>query len=371
MINERRLINAFKALVKIESLSLQEKKAAAYVQKELRALGLPFTEVGKLKSGEVGSLITTLPGEKGPVILLNAHIDTVGPGKNIKPIEKKGYIYSDGSTILGADNKAGVAAILEILRNLKEKKIKHPPLRVVFTVAEELGLVGAKAIPAKYLKADLGLVLDGGDIDKIVNKAPSQQNITATIIGKAAHAGIHPEDGINSIKVASEAIAAMKLGRIDSETTANIGIIQGGKATNIIPDEVFLKGEARSHDPKKLARQVAQMKQTLVRATKKHSAKLRLEIKEAYKSFEIKKKNKIMSLVMAGMKGMGITPVIRETGGGSDANIFNGLGIPCLILGVGADHVHTKREQIKVADLVRGTEMILNILKEAVEWKRK
>ena len=304
-----------------------------------------------------------LPG-RGPRILLNAHVDTVTPGEKIKPVERAGIIYSDGSTVLGADNKAGVAAILEIIKIMKERKIKHPPLQIIFTVAEEIGLLGAKALPEKMIKADFGMVLDGGDINELINKAPTQYNISATVFGKAAHAGIHPEEGINAIKVASIAIAKMKLGRIDKETTANIGVIKGGKATNIIPDEVAIKGEARSHNLRKLKKQVKHMEKVLSQACKKFNARLMLRVERMYKSFELKKSSQIIQVAKAAMKGAGVKPVLKQTGGGSDANIFNERGIPTIILGVGADHVHTTDERIAVADLVRGTEIILDLIRK-------
>jgi len=371
MINKRRLINSFKKLVRIDSPSYHEAQVVKYLKKELRAIRIKGIEVGKTPEGEAGSLAAYIPGNGAnrPCVLLNAHVDTVAPGKKIRPIEKGGYIYTDGSTILGADNKAGVAAILEVLKVLKAKKLPHPPLRVIFTVAEEIGLHGAKALPDKVVKADFGLTLDGGDIDRLICKAPTQYNLTATIIGRTAHAGIHPEEGINAIKVASEAIAGMKLGRIDKETTSNIGIIKGGTATNIIPEIVELKGEARSHDRKKLERQVEHMERALLKACQKHRARLKLKVERMYRSFELGEKSSFLSIVVAGMKATGIEPRITQTGGGSDANIFNERGIPTAILGVGADHVHTNREQIKIDDLVKGTEAILNILKEITKWK--
>ena len=358
-------------MVRIDSLSLHEGKMVKFLRTELRSLGISSFSAGKPRWGEVGNLVAFVPGrgQNTPRVMLNAHIDTVSPGKNIKPIEKRGCIYTDHSTILGADNKAGVAAILEILRVLKEHKIQHPPLRLIFTVAEEIGLMGAKALPEKVMNADFCLTLDGGDIDRVIHKAPSQYNLTAMIKGRAAHAGIHPEEGINAIKVASEAISHMRLGRIDKETTANIGTIKGGKATNIIPDEVELKGEARSHNLKKLDRQVEHMERALLKACQKYRARLQLKVERMYKSFEINKTSKVLSLVVKGMKTAGIKPKVVQTGGGSDANTFNEWGIPTLILGVGADRVHTTREQICVDDLMKGAEMILSIIKETAAWK--
>ncbi|MGB9613397.1 MAG: M20/M25/M40 family metallo-hydrolase, partial [Candidatus Margulisiibacteriota bacterium] len=202
-----------------------------------------------------------------------------------------------------------------------------------------------------------------------IYKAPTQYNISATIIGKAAHAGIHPEEGINAIKVASEAIVKMKLGRIDRETTANIGVIEGGRATNIIPDKVELKGEARSHNLKKLNRQIEHMERVLLKACEKYRARLQVKVERVYKAFEVKKKSKIMSLIFSGFKAAGVTPLLEKTGGGSDANIFNEMGIPTLILGVGAHKVHTTNEQIKIEDLIKGTEILLNIVTGVDKWK--
>lgn len=362
MINKRRLVNTFKELVKIDSLSHKEGDVIAYLQKELRKLGLKYYQAGRPKEGEAGNLIVNIPG-RGPRILLNAHVDTVSPGKNIKPIERRGYIVSDGKTILGADNKAGVAVILEILRVLKERKLAHPSLRIIFTVAEETGLFGAKALPENVLSADFGITLDGGDINEIIYKAPSQYNVTAAVLGKAAHAGVHPEEGINAIKIASTAISKMKLGRIDRETTANIGVIKGGRATNIIPEEVELKGEARSHDPGKLKRQIAHMKKALLQACSKNKAKLRIKTELVYRSFEIKKAEEVLKLAVSAVKKAGIKPILKQTGGGSDANIFNAAGVPTVIMGVGADRVHTTSERIAIQDMVKGAEIVLRILK--------
>ncbi len=366
MINKRRLINSFKKLVRIDSLSLKEGKMIKYLARELRALGLKPYFAGRPKHGEAANLIVDVPGrgKKKPYLLLNAHVDTVSPGKNIRPIEKGNFITSDGTTILGADDKSGVAAILEILTVLKKKKLEHPPLQVVFTVAEEIGLTGAKALPKRVLYADYGIVFDGGAVKDVVYKAPSQINITATVIGKAAHAGIHPEKGINAIKAASAAIAKMKLGRIDKETTANIGVIKGGKATNIIPDEVQIKGEARSHDPKKLKKQVDHMKSVLIKTCKKFRAKVKIKTKLMYRSFEVKRSSKILKLALAALKQGKIKPNLKQTGGGSDANVFNGYGIPSVIMGSGMRNVHTTSEKLIIKDLIRGAAVVIDLIQE-------
>jgi tripeptide aminopeptidase len=236
-------------------------------------------------------------------------------------------------------------------------------------VAEESGLLGAKALSAKKIKADFGIALDGGGASEIVYKAPSQKNFEVEVFGKAAHAGIHPEEGINAIQVASVAIACLKIGRIDAETTTNIGVIKGGKATNIVPEEVEIKCEARSHNIKKLDREVAKMERALVRACEEFGARLQLKTERVYNSFEINRKTAIFTSLQAAMRSFCINPKTKRTGGGSDANIFNERGIPTLIVGVGADHVHTTREQVKADDLCQGTEIVLKTIIGMGQWK--
>jgi len=217
VINKKRLVSRFIKYVKVDSLSKNEAKFMKLIRKELAAMGIRSVEdnAGKRIGGDSGNLYAFIKGNaKGaPRMLLNAHVDTVMPGENIKPRIRNGRIFSDGTTVLGADNKAGVAVIMEVIKTLKERKIQHGDIDVLFTVAEELGLMGSKFINKKLLKADFGYVLDGGDVDKVINKAPSQDSIEIKITGRAAHAGVHPEKGINAIKVASAAISGMKLGR--------------------------------------------------------------------------------------------------------------------------------------------------------------
>lgn len=371
MMSKKRLINRFVRYVKVDSISRHEKKFSSMVRKELSKLGIKTVEdnAGKHIGGDCGNIFGTLKANvrSKTSIMLNAHLDTVVPGNNIKPKVRGGIITSDGTTILGADNKAGVAVIMEVLETLKNGNIPHGDIDVVFTVAEEIGLCGAKFIDRRFLKADMGFVLDGGDVDEIENKAPSQDSIEVRIAGKAAHAGVHPEDGINAIKVASDAISGMKLGRIDFETTSNIGIITGGLATNIVPDSVILKGEARSHDPKKLARQVGHMRERFVKACGRSGARLSFKVTPAYRSFEVKGGSNVVTMAVRSARAAGIKPKVRPTGGGSDANIFNSMGLRSIILGVGADKVHTNKENLKIDQMVRGCGFVLELIKESLK----
>ncbi len=374
MIEKKRLLRHFLRMVKIDSLSLEEGDIAKYVKAQLRKLGLKVREdrAGDYIGGESGNILAVMKGNVpgAPKIFLNAHLDTVSPGKKIRPIVRRGYVYSDGTTVLGADNKAGVAVILEAARDLSKDKSPRGDVLLLFTVAEEIGLYGAKNISRKFLTADYGLTLDGGDADEIINQAPSQNNIEAEVIGRAAHAGVHPEEGISAIKVASSAISKMKLGRIDPETTANIGIIKGGVATNIIPEKVFMKGEARSHDPKKLKRQISHMEDCLYDACRKYRAHLKIKVSPAYRSFFVDRDHGFLKHVLKASGQVGIRPTIKKTGGGSDANIFNAMGVPTIILGAGADKVHTTHERLFIDDMVRSAKLVLQTIRELSNVKK-
>ena len=342
-------------------MSGQEDLFSKVIRRDLKSL--------KIRSyqDDAGNIYADIKGKekRAPRLLLNAHLDTVKPGENIKPRIRYGIIASDGTTILGADNKAGVAVIMEVLRCLREEKIPHGDLQVIFTVQEELGLMGAKTIKRSWINADLGYVLDGGKVDTLLYKAPTQYNLTAEVIGRAAHAGVHPEDGINAIKVAAEAIAKMKMGRIDRETTANIGIIQGGHATNIVPDKVKIKGEARSHNKAKLRAQIKHMQKCLTQACIKNRAMVKIKVENMYNSFSLDEDELVIKIARKALTNIRIKPSMKLTGGGSDANIFNELGIDTLIIGVGAQKVHTTYERIAVEDLFLGARYLLEIIKEA------
>ncbi|MCX5751173.1 MAG: M20/M25/M40 family metallo-hydrolase [Candidatus Saganbacteria bacterium] len=369
MINEKRLLKEFLKLLKIKSLSLYEKEIMLYLFKQFRALGLNpyFDGAAKKVKGEIGNLFCLVPGEKGfPMLLLNAHVDTVGPWEPFIPKHKGNFIFGSGKGILGADDKAGVAMILEVLRTIKEKKIEHGDILVVLTIAEEIGLTGAKAISPKMLKADYGIALDGGRSSEIVYKAPSQNNFMAEVFGKAAHAGIHPEHGINAIYVASRAIAAIKnLGRVDHETTCNVGIKGGGQATNIIPEHAWVKGEVRSHKKRKLHNQMEHIKACFAKAARESKAKMKFTVHSVYDAFEIHPESPFFELAVIAIEKEGILPTFRITGGGSDANVFNSQGIPTLILGTGMERVHTKQERLNVREFVNGTKVLLRIVMES------
>lgn len=365
MINQDRLVSTFLELVQIDSPSGQEEEIAQHLMNELKNLGLT------VERDATGNVIGRLAGE-GPPILLSAHMDTVGPGRGVKPVITNGMITSDGTTILGGDDKSGVAAILEVLQVLVEQGLPHSSLEVILTVSEEIGLIGAKGLDLKGLRAQEGIVLDsGGPIGTIVVSAPSQDKIRAVVHGKTAHAGVEPERGINAIVVASEAIAAMPLGRIDEETTANVGRIQGGTATNIVPDRVEMAGEARSHDERKLKAQVRAMTEALKKAADQHGTTVEIEVDRSYSTFQLIEEDDIVRRATTAAKSLGLTPLLVPSGGGSDANVFNAGGIQTVNISTGMDKVHTTEERLAVDDLVQCAEFLLAVLRlEIGSWKK-
>ena len=356
MIQSDRLLNTFLALVGIDSPSGEEGRIAEYLVRQFKQMGLD-AEVDC-----IGNVIARMDG-LGEPLLLNAHMDNVTPCKGVKPVVAEGVVRSDGTTVLGGDDKAGVAVILETLRVVIEQGLPHPPLEVVITVQEEVGLRGAKALDMGKLRAKLGIGLDGGnERGAIIIAAPSQNYLSAVIHGRASHAGACPEDGISAIVTASEAITQMQLGRIDSETTANIGTIHGGRATNIIPDRVELRGEARSRNEDKLSSQTNAMADALRSAASKYGGSVDVEVERAYTGYALTESDRIVRLVSLAMRSLGLEPKLVTAGAGFDANVFNAGGIQVVNVSVGEDRVHTAEERVALSDMVCGAELVLACL---------
>jgi len=375
MINKERLAQEFLHLAHIESPSRHEGKIAEYLAREFRALGATclFDDSASKTGSEVGNLIVKVPGTApGPRLFFAAHMDTVEPALNPRITLKDGIFRSDGRTICGADDKSAIAALLEAARVLKEKDFPHPPLEIVFTTCEEIGLLGAKNLDYSLLESQFGYALDSEDPDELINRAPEAIRFRLEVIGLAAHAGLSPEKGINAIKVAGEALARVPLGRIDEETTANIGIIQGGTATNIVPEEVELLGEIRSHQHEKLEavwEEILKTFQEVVEAHRRVGASrpaLKFERQEDYPLMRVSEEHTVVRLAQQAAERLGRRLRVTFTGGGSDANIFNGRGLPCVILGTGMRQVHTTEEYLTLEDLVKTAALALQIVLEAV-----
>jgi len=375
MINKDRLIDTFIKLVEIESPSKQEEQIASFCKERLQELGVSviFDDAKEKLGGSSGNLIAKVKGNvEGPALLICAHLDTVSPAGKVKPMIEGDLIRSDGTTILGADCKAGISIILEVIKIIEEEEILHKDLELVFTVCEEMGLLGAKELNYDLITAKEGVILDGGSIYEITNQAPSANRISFVVHGKESHAGVAPEKGINAIGLASRAISRINLGRIDEETTANIGIISGGVATNIVPNRVEIKGEVRSHDEAKLERVTEEICQSFKSLEKEVMIwldgeeihpKVDVEIRRDYNSMHIKEDHPLIHKVMEAGKNVGLKLFVAKSGGGSDANIFNAHGIESIIIGNGARKPHALDEFLKVSELIKGAELLLEIIR--------
>ena len=374
VIQPARLQALFLELVQIDSLSRREGRIAARLARELDELGaeVSFDDAGAEVGGETGNLIARMPGTvDAPALLLCAHMDTVEPGAGVKPIVEGDVIRSDGTTVLGGDDKSGVAIVCECVRACLERGLRHPPLDVVFTICEEVGLLGARHLDFGRIRARSGLVFDSDAVGFAFTRAPGANLIEAVVRGRAAHAGMAPERGVSAIRVAAEAIAAMQLGRIDPETTANIGLITGGRAVNIVPDEVRLRGEARSHDPARLAAETEHVRACLVEAAARHpGAAAEITVTGQYEPMAVPDDAPIMQLVAAAAARVGRTITPAGMGGGCDANILNRRGLEVVNLGTGMRDIHTTAEWLRVSDMVAAAEVTLAAIELAADRPR-
>lgn len=369
MVNRDRLIGTFLEIVKINTQTKKERAMADYLKGKLTELGLQVTEdqAGTAIGGEAGNVIGVLKGNSDKqAVLFSAHMDRVSPGENIYPVVEGDVIKSSGDTILGGDDGAGLAGILELLYIIKENEIKHGRIEVAFTIAEEGGLNGSKALDAAQLQAKVAIVMDStGDAGVVINQAPAQDEIIAKIHGKAAHAGVAPEKGINAIAVAAKAISRLKIGRIDEETTANVGVISGGKATNIVPDYTEVRCESRSLKEEKLAKVTESMVKAFVDAAGEENARIEMDVNRLYPAYHLADDHILLQMVKKAGKAAGLQVKVQPTGGGSDANILNGKGIAAVNLGVGTEEVHTVNEYVKIPELIKVVEMAVKIVEQA------
>jgi tripeptide aminopeptidase len=374
MINSERLCSLFEELVRIDSPSGEELKICLRLEKIFRELGASvFIDNSQSVTGcETGNLVAFFPGTvDAEPLMLSGHMDTVEPGRGIEPVLKNGIYTSAGDTILGADDKSALAIIIEVMRTVKETGIPVCPVEVVITTCEEIGLMGAKALDVSSLKSRFGYILDSTDAEGIVVKAPSATRFTFRIYGKAAHAGAQPEKGLSAIHIASTAVASLELGRIDDETTCNIGKFHAGTATNIIPDLAVVEGEARSHSPEKLEK----ITENIVRTFENAVEKARLispdpafpvfekEVITDFHHTDIPLDHRVVRLAVKAAGNIGRRMETVTVGGGSDANVLFGKGIAAGVLGTGMRDLHTTSENISVEDMTATAELILEILR--------
>ncbi len=374
MIDKERVIKEFIELVEIDSESGNERNIADTLIKKCINLGLDVKEdnlIDRTNHG-AGNIIATLDSnvinKNCPNIYFTSHMDTVAPGKNIEAIIDGKYIISKGSTILGSDDKAGIAAIIEAINIILEQNIPHGKIQFLFTVGEESGLKGSRYLQRELLEADYGFALDSnGQVGNIIIAAPTQARIETLVFGKSAHAGVNPEDGINAIQVASKAISKINLGRIDSETTANIGMFHGGKATNVVCDQVEIISEVRSLKREKLDKQIEHMKEMFEKTAEEYSSRVEFSSNIMYPAFNFSEEHLLVRKAARAIKAIGREPELLFSGGGSDANVINGYGIPTINLGIGMENIHTIDERIAIEELVKTAELITELIKNSLE----
>jgi tripeptide aminopeptidase len=374
-VNHERLKALFLELVRIDSLSRHEQAVALRLQREVELAGAVcrFDNAGERVRGNTGNLIAKIPGNVAgaPPFLLAAHMDTVAPGEGVKPIVEDDIVRTDGSTVLGGDDKSGCAVICEVLHRVRESGMPHGPIEAVFTICEEIGLQGARNLDLALISAKEGLVYDSDAPGYLVVRAPSAVSISFTVKGLEAHAGVAPERGLSAIKIAAEAIAAMRLGRIDDETTANLGVINGGRAGNVVPSEVVIRGEARSRNAAKLQSQtdhmIACFQEAVARASvtvdgARMAASLEHSVHRAYDGMNIPDDAPLVKKVIEAARRIGRTIEPQGTGGGCDANILNQRGIVAANVGTGMREIHTTREWLDVRDMSAAAELTLEVL---------
>ena len=369
-VNESRLLETFLSLVRFNSPSRAEHAVMEWTAAYLREIGftVEFDDAGEKLGGDSGNLIAFKPGSVmgAPGIFFSSHLDTVEPTPGLEIGIDGDVIRSISDTILGADDKCGVAPILEAMMLLHESGAPHGDLQLLLTVCEEIGLKGAKALDPARIKAAFGFVLDAGPpVGTLTCAAPSQNSLLVTIHGTPAHAGVFPEKGVSAILAASSAISKMTLGRIDGETTANIGTISGGTARNIVPAEVKIVAEARSRSHEKLVAQTAHMKETFEAEAAKIGARAEVEVIEEYRGYTLTESDPVVEMAARAARALGLPTALKESGGGSDANIFNGHGVPTVVMATGMEAIHTHDEFCRISDMVLDTRWVLEIVKLA------
>jgi len=371
MINRDRLNATFIELCATDSEPKNERLLADKLKERLLELGFTVFEddAGEKIGGNTGNLFARLKETgTGEPLLFSCHMDRVTPGIGVRPRMEGNFIISDGTTVLGADDAAGLAAILEGVTALRELNTPHPAIELVLTVAEELALLGSRYFDLGQVTAPCGFILDAsGPVGEIVLQAPEQVKIRAVFHGLKAHAGFAPEQGISAIQMAAVAISRMKLLRIDPETTANIGSISAVGPTNIVPDRCELEAEVRSLEPEKLRLQIKGMTDALNITAAEHGGSVEITEISCYPAYTLAQNAEPAQRAAKAARSIGLPVRFKSTGGGSDANIFNNSGFPAIVLSCGYEAVHTTGERIAVDQLALLAQWVLTLITDKSE----
>ena len=361
MIDRDRLVATFVELAKIDSPSSEEEEIAQHLATALEELGL---SVARDAYGNVIGTDGELDGES-EYVLLSAHMDTVEPGRGIEPIVEGDRIRTNETTILGGDCKAGVAAVLEAIKSIKEDDVPHVPYQVAFTREEEIGLVGARNLDFSMIDAKWAVVFDGeGPPSQITSSSPTYIGFEFEITGRAAHAGVEPEKGLSAIRLAAELITRLPQGRLDDETTFNVGTIEGGTVRNAVPENATVTGEFRSRNLEALDAIQVQLDDALRQVRELYpEAKIDMHVHTEFETYTLTEDDPATVHVMGVLRGLGLEPSLRPSGGGTDGNVFRAHGISSVVVGM-ADHgMHTVREYVTIPDLVDAAHLCESVLR--------
>ena len=375
IIDREQLASSFALLCETDSPSGEEKKIASLLKEIFTNLGadeILEDDSARATGSDSGNLFIRFNGtDKGKGIFLNCHMDTVEPAVGVKVVRKGDTFYSEGDTILGSDDKSGIAAIIEAVRSIRHNFIDHPPFEIILTTCEEVGLLGAKALDPSMINAQMGYSLDSTGFGLVIVGAPASNRLDITVRGTAAHAGLHPEWGINAISLAAMALSITPQGRIDRESTVNFGTIHGGTASNIIPEQVTIVGEVRSHSIERLDSLTNQIENTFHKVVNdwqdpsgeaRGKPELTINIKPDFPIMKLNQEDEVIQRVEAAAKSIDLNLEYKIAGGGSDANIFNGYGLQTAIIATGMTHVHSTDEQVDLQDMVDLTRLIIAIV---------
>jgi tripeptide aminopeptidase len=364
-------VEEFLELVRIPSHSFRERLVADALKVKLADLGLEVREdgAGGIIGGDAGNVIARWPGDPSlPAVLFSAHMDRVPNPGRIVPVVREGEdrITSDGTTILAADDVSGIVAILDGIRRYRESGAPHGDVECVFSVGEEESLLGALHLDVSGFRAGAAYVLDsGGPLGTVVRGAPTQYTYTVRIKGRSSHAGMAPEKGLNAISVGVQALARLRDGRLSPVTTANVAMISGGKATNIVCDELEIRGEARSHDEGEIREFLDELDRAFRETCEARGAGLEIGLAMDYPAFAVGQDAPVVTLAARAMGRLGLRPSVEISGGGQDGNYLNAKGIPAVGLATGYAHIHTEREEQSISQLIGCGQLVSAIIGEA------
>ncbi|MBN2415562.1 M20/M25/M40 family metallo-hydrolase [bacterium] len=365
-IDRDRLVERFLTLAQTDGITGDERRVADTIQAGLQTLGVPYEEddAGASFDGNTGNIIARIPGTRsaGAPLLLMAHMDTVEPTAGLAPVITDGVIRSDGTTILGADDRAGISIIMEVLATLAENRLRHRPLEIVFSVGEEQGMLGSLQLDFSRLAAREGYILDcSRPPGKYVAVTPTAVDLGLTFTGRASHSGVAIENGINALSMALEVLRDFPVGQVDDETTANIGTIKGGTQVNVVPESVSATGEIRSFNTRVIERMCSDLKAAAETTARRFGGSAEVRCLEAFKGFSLTGDLPVIQTLVSVYEAMGISHEGLVYYGGSDANVVNRHGIQAVNIGVGVRNPHSHNEEIAIDDLVTTAELLLHL----------